>query len=131
MNELIKHGDKLYELIRRIKVSDVGDNMEGLKMWRDRNNCDHVLKVGEYYGLVRTIEDAEWEEVKEEEELISINIKEDKNGSNKSNNLHSESESKLESGINSDERSDNRDRGQNLSATVKEAKRKSGKKKTV
>jgi CTP:phosphocholine cytidylyltransferase-like protein len=130
MNEHFAHGGKLYEIIRKIRVSHVGDNMEGLKMWRDKNNCDHVLKVGEYYALVRTITDVEWEEVKEEE-LTNINIKEDKDGSNKSSNIHSEPKSELEGTGYNDKGSDNRDRGENVPTAVKETKRKSGKKKTT
>jgi hypothetical protein len=37
--------------------------MEGLKAWRDYLKCDHVLQQGEYYLLVRYVQDVEFEEI--------------------------------------------------------------------
>ena len=34
-------------------------NMEGLKAWRDMLYCDHVLKYGGKYLMVRRVYDAE------------------------------------------------------------------------
>ncbi len=48
-----------YQLVRQISVERVGDNMEGLKAWRDMNHCDHVLKYKGNYLLVRLVKDAE------------------------------------------------------------------------
>ena len=44
MVKLINLNGEYYQLVREISERQVGDNMEGLKAWRDMNNCDHVLK---------------------------------------------------------------------------------------
>ena len=58
MTQLVKFNDTWYQLVRTIKVSQVGDNMEGLKAWRDYLLCDHVLRNGEQYLLVRFVDEA-------------------------------------------------------------------------
>ena len=63
-NQIVEFNDKLYQLVRTIKVSQVGSNMEGLKAWRDLLLCDHVLKHNELYLMVRFVDDIEWEETK-------------------------------------------------------------------
>ena len=47
MVKLIYINDIYYQLVRTIKVSQVNGNMEGLKAWRDKLFCDHVLKYQE------------------------------------------------------------------------------------
>jgi hypothetical protein len=37
--------------------------MEGLKAWRDYLNCDHVLRHGDHFLMVRFVDDVEWEEI--------------------------------------------------------------------
>lgn len=59
MVKLINLNGEYYQLVRQIKVEQVGDNMEGLKAWKDMNNCDHVLKYQGTYLLVRFVKDAE------------------------------------------------------------------------
>jgi hypothetical protein len=66
VNQIIEFNGKLYQLVRAIKVSQVGNNMEGLKAWRDFLHCDHVLKHNELYLMVRFVDDIEWEEINEE-----------------------------------------------------------------
>lgn len=59
MVKLINLNDEYYQLVREISEEQVGDNMEGLKAWRDMNHCDHVLKYQGKYLLVRLVKDAE------------------------------------------------------------------------
>lgn len=61
--ELIQFNDKYYQLVRTIKVEQVGDNMDGLKAWRDYLHCDHVLKHNDHFLMVRFVDDVEWEEI--------------------------------------------------------------------
>lgn len=58
MTQLIKLEGEYYQLVRQIKVETVGDNLPGLKAWRDLLKCDRVLKYQDSYLLVRTVEDA-------------------------------------------------------------------------
>jgi len=58
MTKLVQFNGTWYQLVRTIKVSQVGDNMEGLRAWRDMINCDHVLRNGEQYLMVRFVEEA-------------------------------------------------------------------------
>jgi len=60
---LVEFNNKMYHLKRTIKVSQVNGNMEGLKAWRDILGCDHVLRNGDYFLMVRTVDDIEWEEI--------------------------------------------------------------------
>lgn len=62
MTDLIKFNDTYYQLVRRVRVSEVGDNLEGLKAWRDFLYCDHVLQNGEYYLMVRYVDEVEFTE---------------------------------------------------------------------
>lgn len=59
MVKLINLNGEYYQLVRQISQEQVGNNMEGLKAWRDMNHCDHVLKYQGKYLLVRKVEDAE------------------------------------------------------------------------
>mgnify|MGYP001039975724 FL=1 len=63
IGKIVEFNEKLYVLVRTIKVSQVNGNMEGLKAWRDMLHCDHVLKHNEHYLMVRYVDDIEWEEV--------------------------------------------------------------------
>ena len=58
MTKLVKFNDTWYQLVRSVKVSQVGENMDGLKAWRDYLNCDHVLRNGDHYLMVRFVEEA-------------------------------------------------------------------------
>ena len=62
-NEIIEFNGKMYQLVRTISVSQVNGNMEGLKAWRDYLKCDHVLRHGDYFLMVRFVDDIEWEEI--------------------------------------------------------------------
>tara|TARA_R110000796_G_scaffold247049_1_gene372259 strand:+ start:985 stop:1197 length:213 start_codon:yes stop_codon:yes gene_type:complete len=66
MVKLIYINDIYYQLVRTIKVSQVNGNMEGLKAWRDKLFCDHVLKYQENYLVVRKVEEVEIIEEKAE-----------------------------------------------------------------
>jgi len=59
MVKLINLNGEYYQLVRQINIEQVGNNMEGLKAWRDMNHCDHVLKYQGKYLLVRLVKDAE------------------------------------------------------------------------
>ena len=61
--KIVEFNDKLYYLVRTIKVSQVNGNMVGLKAWKEMLHCDHVLKHNEYYLMVRYVDDIEWEEI--------------------------------------------------------------------
>ena len=58
MTKLVQFNSTWYQLVRTIKVSQVDGNMDGLKAWRDYLGCDHVLRNGEQFLLVRFVEDA-------------------------------------------------------------------------
>lgn len=59
MGEIIYLNEVPYNLVRQIRETQVGTNMEGLKAWRDFLHCDHVLKYQGNYLMVRIIEEAE------------------------------------------------------------------------
>ena len=61
MVKLINLRGEYFQLVRSISVDQVKDNMEGLKAWRDRLNCDHVLKHENRYLMVRKVLEAEIE----------------------------------------------------------------------
>jgi len=42
-------------------------NMDVLKLWRDHLDCDHVLRNNNRFLLVETLEEIEFEEIKEDE----------------------------------------------------------------
>tara|TARA_R100000951_G_scaffold14928_1_gene11684 strand:- start:2695 stop:2856 length:162 start_codon:yes stop_codon:yes gene_type:complete len=53
----------MYELVRSIRVEQVNGNMEGLRAWRDKLGCDHVLRHQDHFLMVRFVDDIEWEEI--------------------------------------------------------------------
>ena len=59
MVKLVYLNNEYYQLVREISEEQVNGNMEGLKAWRDMNNCDHVLKYKGNFLLVRFVKDAE------------------------------------------------------------------------
>ena len=59
MVKLVYLDNQYYQLVREIKMEQVGNNMEGLKAWRDMLYCDHVLKYQNKYLMVRRVLDAE------------------------------------------------------------------------
>ena len=61
MVKLICLNNIYYQLVRSITIEQVDGNMEGLKAWRDRLHCDHVLKHQNQYLMVRKVEDVEVE----------------------------------------------------------------------
>lgn len=63
ITSIVEFNGKLYQLVRTISTGQVNGNMEGLKAWRDMLHCDHVLKHGDKFLLVRYVEDIEWEEI--------------------------------------------------------------------
>jgi hypothetical protein len=62
-NQIVEFNNKLYQLVRTIKVEQVNNNMEGLKAWRDYLHCDHVLRHNDQYLMVRFVDDIDWEEI--------------------------------------------------------------------
>jgi len=63
LGQIVEFGDKMYHLKRTIRVSQVNGNMDALKAWRDMLGCDHVLKHGDLFLMVRYVEDVQWEEI--------------------------------------------------------------------
>ena len=63
LNKIVEFNGKMYELVRTIKVEQVNNNMEGLRAWRDKLGCDHVLRHQDHFLMVRFVDDIEWEEV--------------------------------------------------------------------
>ena len=62
-NKIVEFNGKMYELVRSIKVEQVNGNMEGLRAWRDKLGCDHVLRHQDHFLMVRFVDDIEWEEI--------------------------------------------------------------------
>ena len=62
-NKIVEFNGKMYELVRSIKVEQVNGNMEGLRAWRDKLGCDHVLRHQDHFLMVRFVDDVEWEEI--------------------------------------------------------------------
>lgn len=63
MITLAKFNDKYYQVVRRVRIDHVNGDMEGLKAWRDLLNCDHVLQQGDYYLIVRYVQEVVFEEI--------------------------------------------------------------------
>jgi hypothetical protein len=63
LNKIVEFNGKMYELVRTIKVEQVNSNMEGLRAWRDKLGCDHVLRHQDHFLMVRFVDDIEWEEI--------------------------------------------------------------------
>lgn len=63
MTTLAKFNDRYYQIVRTVRTDYINGNMEGLKAWRDLLNCDHVLQQGDYYLLVRYVQEVEFEEI--------------------------------------------------------------------
>jgi hypothetical protein len=62
-NKVVEFNGKMYELVRSIRVEQVNGNMEGLRAWRDKLGCDHVLRHQDHFLMVRFVDDIEWEEI--------------------------------------------------------------------
>ncbi len=63
LNKVVEFNGKMYELVRSIRVEQVNGNMEGLRAWRDKLGCDHVLRHQDHFLMVRFVDDIEWEEI--------------------------------------------------------------------
>jgi hypothetical protein len=62
-NKIVEFNGKMYELVRSIRVEQVKGNMKGLRAWRDKLGCDHVLRHQDHFLMVRFVDDIEWEEI--------------------------------------------------------------------
>jgi hypothetical protein len=62
-NKIVEFNGKMYELVRSIRVEQVNGNMKGLRAWRDKLGCDHVLRHQDHFLMVRFVDDIEWEEI--------------------------------------------------------------------
>ena len=49
----------------RVKNKDGSPNLEFLKAWRDWIGADHVLRISHSYLLCETVQELEFEEIKE------------------------------------------------------------------
>mgnify|MGYP001569880508 CR=1 FL=1 len=63
LNKVVEFNGKMYELVRSIRVEQVNGNMEGLRAWRDKLGCDHVLRHQDHFLMIRFVDDIEWEEI--------------------------------------------------------------------
>ena len=66
------HNDKLFLVLKevhedRVKNKDGSPNLEFLKAWRDWMGADHVLRISHSYLLCETVQELEFEEIKETE----------------------------------------------------------------
>ena len=64
------HNDKLFLVLKevhenKVKDKDGSPNLEFLKAWRDWIGADHVLRVSHSYLLCETVQELEFEEIKE------------------------------------------------------------------
>ena len=66
--QLYYHGDKAYLVNRRIPVHNFEKNnkveLDFVKAWMEYLGCDHVLRDQTHFMFVETINDIEFEEVK-------------------------------------------------------------------
>lgn len=67
MHNVIKVNDELYEIVRVLKVSTVGEDPEKVKAWVDFYLCDRAFKKEERYYLVKDILNVEFEVIENEE----------------------------------------------------------------
>ena len=64
------HNDKLFLVLKevhedKVKNKDGNRNLDLLKAWRDWVGADHVLRVSHSYLLCETVQELEFEEIKE------------------------------------------------------------------
>ena len=64
------HNEKLFLVLKevhenKVKNKDGSPNLEFLKAWRDWIGADHVLRVSHSYLLCETVQELEFEEIKE------------------------------------------------------------------
>ena len=67
MKNLININNKLYEVIRVIKVSRIGEESDKVKVWVDFHFCDRAFKKDDHYYLVKDVIDVEPEVIENEE----------------------------------------------------------------
>jgi hypothetical protein len=76
MKSLFFYNDNVYVVLRKINLSYIIDrhgntNEELLKMWKEYEGADHVLKTNTHFLLCETVKEPEWVEVVEEEQVNS------------------------------------------------------------
>lgn len=80
MQNLFKHGDKAYLIIKRrafdlfSKKFGEEPDMDMVQAFMHTVGADHVLKDQDSFIFCRTIEDVEFEEIKIEEEWNGVDI---------------------------------------------------------
>lgn len=70
--ELFNHNDKLFKVIKRIKVleltyKDGSINNKLFNAWKEHLNADKVLKTQTDFLFCNAVDDLEWEEIQKEE----------------------------------------------------------------
>ena len=55
--EVIEVRGNLYQVVRKIKESQVNGNVDGLKAWREILHCDTMFNSNGMYYLVKEITD--------------------------------------------------------------------------
>ena len=68
MKQLFFYNDNVYLILRKLNLSYIIDknnniNNELLKLWKEHENADHVLKTDTHFLLCETIKEPEWVEI--------------------------------------------------------------------
>jgi hypothetical protein len=68
MKQLFFYNDNVYIILRKLNLSYIIDknnniNNELLKLWKEHEDADHVLKTDTHFLLCETIKEPEWVEI--------------------------------------------------------------------
>ena len=59
MHNLLYHKNSLYIVIRSIPVHNIDPKLEKLKLWKEYEDADHVLRKGNYFLLCEEVKEAQ------------------------------------------------------------------------
>jgi len=68
MKQLFFYNDNVYLILRKLNLSYIIDknnniNNELLKLWKEHEGADHVLKTDTHFLLCETLKEPEWVEI--------------------------------------------------------------------
>jgi hypothetical protein len=68
MKQLFFYNDNVYLILRKLNLSYIIDknnniNNELLKLWKEHEDADHILKTDTHFLLCETIKEPEWVEI--------------------------------------------------------------------
>jgi len=68
MKQLFFYNDNVYLILRKLNLSYIIDknnniNNELLKLWKEYEDADHILKTDTHFLLCETIKEPEWVEI--------------------------------------------------------------------